>query len=215
MPLLKIITYGHPLLREKAVEITGVDDRVRDLLASMAETMYANDGVGLAATQVGWMERAFVVDVGPGDGDREDNEGLEEEDPDGEEDEFEEYAEREKCLRVFINPEVISESPEDEPFNEGCLSIPGLRGEVFRPVRIRVRARDENFEPFELDAGGLLARAIQHEIDHLDGVMFVDRLPLLKRSLLAGQLSKLKKLTLEELPALGDRYPIVEAESAT
>jgi peptide deformylase len=216
MALLKILTYGHPLLRERAKELAATGERERDLIAAMAETMYENGGIGLAATQVGWMARLFLADVGPGDGgevsdDDEDDDDAEtdgacqvaEEDPDG----------RPRHLRVFINPQIIEESPEDEPFSEGCLSIPEVRGEVFRPLRVRVRARDENFEPFEFETGGLLARVIQHELDHLDGVLFVDKLPLLKRSLLAGQLNRIKQATLDELPTLGEKYPIFEEES--
>lgn len=190
--LLKIIKYGHPLLREKAHELKGVGTRERELIAAMAETMYSARGIGLAATQVGVMERLFVVDV---DQDRgEDTDEIEAEDT--------------RLLRVFINPEIVAESEEDEPFKEGCLSIPGLDGEVYRPSRVKVVARDENFEPFELEADTLLARVIQHELDHLNGVLFVDRLPLLKRPLVAGALNKIKKETLEELPTLSGEYPI-------
>jgi peptide deformylase len=188
--LLKILKYGHPLLREKAHELKGVGSRERDLIAAMAETMYAARGIGLAATQVGVMDRLFVVDV---DQDRsEDDEDLHET----------------RLLRVFINPEIVEESVEDEPFKEGCLSIPGLDGEVYRPSRVKVVARDENFESFEVEADELLARVIQHEYDHLNGVLFVDKLPLLKRPLVAGALGKIKKETLEELPSLPGEYPI-------
>lgn len=187
---LKIIKYGHPLLREKALDVKGVGQRERDLIAAMAETMYHARGIGLAATQVGVMERLFVVDV------------------DQNRDEDDEDIEETRRLQVFINPEIVAESEEDEPFKEGCLSIPGLDGEVYRPSRVKVVARDENFEPFEVEADELLARVIQHEYDHLNGVLFVDRLPLLKRPLVAGSLNKIKKETLEELPSLSGEYPI-------
>jgi len=185
--LLKIISYGHPLLREKALDVKSIGRREKDLIAAMAETMYHARGIGLAATQVGVMERLFVVDV---DQDRE------------------EEGEESRKLRIYINPEIIWESDEDEPFDEGCLSIPEVNGEVYRPNRIRITARDENFEPFEEDADELLARVIQHETDHLNGVLFVDRMSLLKRSLLAGTLNKMKKSTLEEYPGLPKAYPI-------
>jgi peptide deformylase len=195
--LLKILKYGHPLLREKAHELKGVGSRERDLIAAMAETMYAARGIGLAATQVGVMERLFVVDV---DQDRsEDDEDVEET----------------RLLRVFINPEIVEESVEDEPFKEGCLSIPGLDGEVYRPSRVKVIARDENFEPFEVEADELLARVIQHEYDHLNGVLFVDKLPLLKRPLIAGTLNKIKKQALDELPGLPGEYPVVVPRGTT
>jgi peptide deformylase len=193
MSLLKIIHYGHPLLREKAHDLKGVGRRERELIAAMAETMYAARGIGLAAPQVGVLERLFVVDS---DQDR---------------DEEDEGAESVRNLRVFINPVITWESEEDEPFKEGCLSIPGVEGEVFRPSRIMVSARDENFEPFEVEADELLARVIQHEQDHLEGVLFVDRLALLKRTMLAGQLNKIKSGVLEELPELGSQYPIAVA----
>ncbi|MGI8908376.1 MAG: peptide deformylase [Candidatus Sumerlaeaceae bacterium] len=187
---LKIIKYGHPLLREKAHDVKGVGTRERELIAAMAETMYTAHGIGLAATQVGVMERLFVVDV---DQDRDDDA---------------EDAEGSRLLRVFINPEIVAESEEDEPFKEGCLSIPGIDGEVYRPTRVKVVARDENFQPFEIEADTLLARVIQHEHDHLNGVLFIDRLPLLKRPLVAGSLNKLKKEVLQELPLLSGEYPI-------
>lgn len=192
MALLKILKYGHPLLREKAMELKGVGARERDLIAAMAETMYAARGIGLASTQVGVMERLFVADV----------------EQCSDDEEGERRRGNDRLLRVFINPEIIAESEEDEPFNEGCLSIPGVEGDVYRPVRLRVAARDENFEPFEEDLDGLLARVFQHELDHLNGVLFVDKLPMLKRSLVAGPLNRIKRETQEELPETGDEYPI-------
>jgi len=186
MALLKILHYGHPLLREKAFDLKGVGRRERELIAAMAETMYAARGIGLAATQVGVLERLFIVDVDQEDGDP-----------------------NSRRLQVFINPEIVWESEEDAPFEEGCLSIPGINGEVYRPKRVKVQARDENFEPFELEADELLARVIQHENDHLNGILFVDRLPLLKRGEIAGDLHRLKRATLEEIAALqGVVYPV-------
>lgn len=192
MSLLKIIRYGHPLLREKSHDLKGVGSRERELIAAMAETMYAARGVGLAAPQVGLLERLFVIDV---DQCEEDNRGQ--------------RRIENRRLRVFINPEITAESEEDEPFTEGCLSIPGLEGEVYRPSRIRIAARDENFEPFEAELDGFLARVFQHEHDHLNGVLFVDKLPMLKRSLVAGTLNRMKRETQEELPSLPKEYPIV------
>lgn len=189
MPLLKIIQYGHPLLRKVAKEVTDFAQRERDLILSMAETMYANRGVGLAATQVGVMQRIFVADS---DQDRDSENGGSEN----------------RRLRVFINPQVTWESEEDDSMEEGCLSIPEIRGEVFRPAKIKVVARDENFEPFELDAEALLSRVIQHELDHLNGVLFIDKLPMLKRPLIAAQLMRLKKQTVSELPQFSGNYPV-------
>lgn len=194
MSRLKILQYGHPLLRHKALEIKSLGSREKDLIAAMAETMYAARGIGLAATQVGVMERLFVVDV----------DQVEDDD----------RAESSRLLQVFINPEILWESEEDEAFEEGCLSIPNVQKDVYRPEAVTIRALDENFEPFELETDGLLARVIQHELDHLDGVMFVDRLSQLKRALVAGELNKLKSATRAELDQLREEnrtedYPVV------
>lgn len=189
MRLLKIINYGHPILREKAGEVKAIGRAEKELIGAMADTMYHAHGIGLAANQVGVLQRIFVADADQ-DRDSEAPEGT-------------------RNLRVFINPEIVAESDEDEPFDEGCLSIPGVEGEVYRPSRIRIAARDENFERFEMDADELLARVIQHELDHLDGILFVDRLTVLKRALISGKLSGIKRATIEELPGLGPDYPIL------
>ena len=186
--MLKILHYGHPLLREKAAEIRRIGADQRDLVRRMAETMYASRGIGLAATQVGVLQRLFVVDV---DFDRDDP-----------------RAEDTKRLQVFINPEIAWESDDDEPFTEGCLSVPGIEGEIYRPAAIKIVARGLDFEPFEIEADGLLARVCQHEADHLDGTLFVDRLNMIKRTVLAGQLNTLKRETLAELESMPDKYPI-------
>lgn len=218
MSLLKVLHYGHPLLRERAEEVAGVDQHTLDTIHDMAVTMYENEGVGLAGPQVGVMRRIFVADVGrlPDEEDTNpdllDNELDEDDDEDYERNEDDEDDDGPDTLLVFINPEIVDESPDDGPYEEGCLSIPGVRGEVFRPLRVRVRARDEHFEPFEVEATGLLARVIQHELDHLNGVLFIDHLPLMKRGLLAGDLNRIKRAATEELPSLeGADYPIVVA----
>lgn len=190
MSRLKILKYEHPLLREKASDIKRLGRRERDLISSMSETMYGARGVGLAAPQVGVLERLFVLDV---DQDREEENGIR----------------VPVKLQVFINPEIIWESADDEPFSEGCLSIPGIEAEVYRPSRIRIVARNENFEPVELDAEGLLARVFQHENDHLNGVLFVDHLPALKRRLLARDLNRLRKESLADLPESLDKFPVL------
>ena len=223
MTLLKIINYGHPLLRERAAEVTEVDDALLDIIEGMAVTMYENGGVGLAANQVGLLKRIFVVDGGIiddedfADEDDEGEDGNDEDEGDDEgdddDDDDDQIVGAYDDLLVFINPEIIEESAEDGPYDEGCLSIPDVRGEVYRPLRVKMRAMDEHLEPFEVQADGLLARVIQHELDHLNGVLFVDHLPLMKRTLLAGDLNRLKKASLEELPSLeGMEYPIVLAQ---
>ncbi|EGL82607.1 Peptide deformylase [Caldalkalibacillus thermarum TA2.A1] len=144
MGVRAIVKYPDPVLREKAVEVKRIDERLHRLLNDMAETMYAAEGVGLAAPQVGISKRVFVVDVGDENG-----------------------------LLEFINPEIIVKEGE-QIGPEGCLSIPGVNGEVRRAQKIKVRAIDRNGETFELEAEDLLARAIQHELDHLNGVLFID-----------------------------------------
>ncbi len=190
MSLLKILQYGHPLLHEKAMDVKSVGSRERDLFAAMAETMYAANGIGLAGTQVGVMERIFVLDV---DQERSDDLELELES---------------RRLQVFINPEITWESEEDEAFEEGCLSIPAVQRDIFRPTKVVINARDENFEPFELEADKLLARVIQHELDHLNGVLFVDHLSRMSRAFVAGELNRIKIATQEEMDAATEKYPV-------
>ena len=190
MSRLKILQYGHPLLREKAADVKSIGTREKELFAAMAETMYAANGIGLAGPQVGVMERIFVLDI------------------DQERSEDEEESRESRRLQVFVNPEIVWESEEDEPYEEGCLSIPNLHKEIYRPAVIKVVARDENFEEFEVEADELFARVIQHENDHLNGVMFVDHLSKISRALVAGELNRIKHATQEELPTLSGSYPI-------
>lgn len=139
-----IVKYPDPILREKAAPVHRINERLLNLLDDMAETMYKAEGVGLAAPQVGISKRVFVVDVG-------DEHGLLE----------------------FINPEIIAREGE-QIGPEGCLSIPGISGDVRRAQKVKVRALNRNGETFELEAEDYLARAIQHELDHLNGVLFID-----------------------------------------
>jgi peptide deformylase len=158
--------YGDPVLRLRANEVTEFDDSLRGLVEDMRETMAAYQGVGLAATQVGVPQRVFVVDV-PVDEER-------------------------RVAFALVNP-VVERKSGSESGEEGCLSIPGIYEEVARASSIRVTGLDEHGRPFALDAEGYLARAIQHEIDHLDGVLFVDRLSLLKRQFLRRPLEALAR----------------------
>jgi peptide deformylase len=128
-----------------------VDERVKELIRDMFDTMYESDGVGLAATQVGVGKRVIVIDVSPAD---------------------------ETAVPVaLVNPEIIGREGEMTVCMEGCLSVPGVQGEVARSEGVVVQGLDENGEPVTLRAGGILARCLQHEIDHLDGVLFIDRIP--------------------------------------
>ncbi len=161
MAILDILHYPDPRLRTRAAPVAQVDDRIRRLAADMLETMYHAPGVGLAATQVNVHERVIVVDVSP-----------EHNDP-----------------RCYVNPVVIAKEGEEE-MEEGCLSVPGVFDTVRRAEKIRMRALDLQGQPLELDADGLLAVCIQHEIDHLDGKLFVDYLSGLKRDRIRKKLAK-------------------------
>lgn len=163
---MEIRLLGDPALREKAGEVEQVDDEIRRLAEDMFETMYAAEGIGLAAPQVGVNRRLFVMDI---------------RDPDIE-------------PRALINP-VIVERSGSESGEEGCLSLPGLVGEVERSASIVVEALDLQGEPIRIEASGLHARCIQHEIDHLDGVLFIDHVSPLKRRMLIGKWKKWQKET--------------------
>ena len=165
MTTLTIIEFPDSRLRTKARLVASVDDRIRRLLDDMLETMYAADGIGLAATQVNVHERVVVIDV-----------SETRDDP---------------C--VFINPEVEVLSDTCHDYEEGCLSVPGFREFVSRPDNIRVKALGRDGKPFELEPTDLLAVCIQHELDHLDGKLFVDYLSPLKRQRIRGKLEKLQK----------------------
>lgn len=170
----EIILYGNPLLREHALSIEAMTPEIEALVESMAESMYANCGVGLAAPQIGELRRLFVVDV-------------------DQVEETESGRPAPRRLQVFINPEIVEETEDDVSVQEGCLSFPGIFGDVYRPSRVKIRARDENFEPFELETEGLLARAVQHELDHLNGVLFIDRMGRLARTKLTGKLAGVRR----------------------
>src|SRR5690625_101000 len=162
MAILPILKYPDPRLHLVAEPVAHVDDRIRQLVSDMAETMYAAPGIGLAATQVDVHERVIVIDI------TEDNSDL----------------------LVLINPEITWRSDEREVFEEGCLSVPETYEKVERAAEIRVRALNEQGEPFEFEADGLLAVCVQHEIDHLDGKVFVEHLSLLKQNRILTRLRK-------------------------
>ncbi|MCG1055967.1 peptide deformylase [Mycetohabitans sp. B5] len=164
MALLNILHYPDKRLHKVAKPVERVDERIRKLVADMAETMYAAPGVGLAATQVDVHERVVVIDV----------------------------SDTRDALRVFINPEIVWSSDERKVNEEGCLSVPGIYDSVERAERIRVRALNENGEPFELECEGLLAICIQHEMDHLLGKVFVEYLSPLKQMRIKTKLKKLE-----------------------
>jgi peptide deformylase len=166
MALLPILRYPDPRLHRKATLVTEVDDAIRKLIADMAETMYEAPGIGLAATQVDVHKRVVIIDV----------------------------SEDKSKLFAFINPEILDRSGE-QVCEEGCLSVPGIYEKVTRSERVKVRALDPQGEPFTLEAEGLLAVCIQHEIDHLDGKVFVEHLSQLKQSRIKARLAKQARIT--------------------
>jgi len=181
MAILPIRIYGDPVLRQRATEITReqVDEALRQFAIDMGETMYANSGIGLAANQVGDLRRIFVVDV-----DQVNNEIRKK-------GRVKDQARR--LLRVYLNPEIIESSDEDDTYDEGCLSIPELEGPVFRPIRIKVRYQTLEWNIQEEWLSGLHARVFQHELDHLDGLMFIDRMAEEARLRLAGALGRIRR----------------------
>jgi peptide deformylase len=172
MALLPIIEVPDPRLKQVSAPVTAVNDAIRALIADMFETMYAAPGIGLAAVQVGVPERLLVIDL---------------QEPE------EEGGEPVRDPRVFINPEILSHSDQEVPYTEGCLSVPDQYAEVDRPDRIRARWLDEKGAAHEEDIEGLLAVCLQHEMDHLEGILFIDRLSRLKKQMALKKLDKLRK----------------------
>ena len=167
MARLPIIKAPDPRLKKKCAPVETVDDELRQLMDDMLETMYEAPGVGLAAPQIGVLKRILVMDVSRADEDR-------------------------RPLRI-VNPEIIEKSEKVVPREEGCLSFPEQYAEVSRPETVRVRYLDENNETQEMDADGLAAICIQHEMDHLDGVLLVDRVSAIKRNIILRKMKKQRK----------------------
>jgi len=165
MAILNILEYPDPRLRKIAAPVAHVTPDIEKFVRDLAETMYAAPGVGLAATQVDFHKRILVIDI----------------------------SEARDDLRVFINPEIIAAEGEAEN-EEGCLSVPGYYDKVTRAAKVRARALDEHGTPFEVEAEGLLAVCIQHEMDHLIGKVFVDHLSPLKRARLSARVRKKQRL---------------------
>ena len=173
MAVRRILLLGEEVLRDPGVEVEAFDDELRELVEDMLETMYFAEGIGLAAPQIGVSRRVCVLDL------------HDEDNPEG-------------GRWVLVNPVIVESSDEEDKANEGCLSIPEMEEVVARPARVTVRAFDAEGETVEVEADGLLARAHQHEIDHLDGILFIDRLSAFKRRAL---LKKWRKSQKEEAKA--------------
>jgi peptide deformylase len=165
---LPIVAYGDPVLRKVCTEIAQDYPDLTQLINNMFDTMYAASGVGLAAPQVGLPIRLFIVDIG------------------GEEDD-------ESFKKVFINAQILEETGEPWSFNEGCLSIPEVREDVFRKPNVRIKYFDENWKAHEIEVSGMPARVIQHEYDHIQGKLFTDTLSLLRKRMLKSKLDAIAK----------------------
>ena len=177
--ILPIVAYGDPVLKKRATEISKDYPNLEQIIANMYETMYGAHGVGLAAPQVGLSIRLFLVDTAPFS--------------DDESYTSEEQAELKAFKRTFINAKILEESGEEWSFNEGCLSIPNVREEVWRCPKIKIEYQDEDFTTHVEEFYGLIARVIQHEYDHIEGVLFTDKVSSLKKRLLKGKLTNISK----------------------
>ena len=177
--ILPIVAYGDPVLKKRASEISKDTPKLEETISNMYESMYGAHGVGLAAPQVGLSIRLFLVDTSPF--------------ADDDEYSVEEQEKLKRFKRTFINAKIIEETGEEWAFNEGCLSIPNVREEVLRQPVVKVEYQDENFKSHTETFDGLIARVIQHEYDHIEGILFTDKVSSLKKRLLKGKLVNISK----------------------
>ena len=177
--ILPIVAYGDAVLKKEAKEIDKDYPKLDELIENMYETMYGAYGVGLAAPQVGLPIRLFVVDTEPFS----DDEDLSEKDRE----------QMKNFKKTFINAQILEEEGDEWAFNEGCLSIPDVREDVFRKPKIKIQYKDENFETHVEEYDGLIARVIQHEYDHIEGILFTDKLSSFKKRLIKGKLTNISK----------------------
>ena len=170
--ILPVVAYGHPVLKKMTKEIDPSFPRLKEFMEDMFETMYQSDGVGLAAPQVNQSIRLFVVDSSPF---------------------ADKYPEAKDFRKVFINAKIYKFEGEEIAFNEGCLSFPGLREDIVRKPVIHIRYFDENFQPRDEVIDGINSRVVQHEYDHIEGIVFVDRMSSLRRMVIKGRLNDIAK----------------------
>lgn len=170
--ILPVYVYGSPVLRKVAADIKKDHPGLNTFINNMFDTMYNSDGIGLAAPQVGQSIRLFVIDGTP----------LQEDDP-----------ALKDFKKVFINAHITEKEGEEWPFTEGCLSIPNIREEVYRPSKVRMQYYDENWDFHDETFEGIAARIIQHEYDHLEGLLFIDKIPALRRKLISGRLTAITR----------------------
>ena len=177
--ILPIVAYGDPVLRKQCKDISKTYPNLEALLENMYETMYGASGVGLAAPQIGLPIRVFLVDASPfADKDQMD---------------AQEFTQVKGFKKIFINPTILEEKGEEFAFNEGCLSIPDVREDVYRKPDITIEYYDENFTKHTQNYTGIIARIIQHEYDHIQGILFTDKLSSLKKRILKGRLTSISK----------------------
>ncbi|XWN35793.1 MAG: peptide deformylase [Balneola sp.] len=181
MPILPIVTYNDPVLRKETESVKELTNDIAELISNMIETMYNSDGVGLAAPQIGKSLKLFVMDGDPVLEDDEEKHGV----------------------MVFINPELIEKKGKKIPMDEGCLSIPEIREKVFRPETITIRYKDKEFKDREQEFSGWMARIIQHEFDHLNGVLFIDYLSSFRKRMVKSDLEEIDSGNIEV------EYPVV------
>jgi len=174
--ILPVVAYGHPVLKKVAKEIAPDYPDLKEFIADMFETMYQSDGVGLAAPQVNRSIRLFLIDATPF---------------------AEKFPEAKEFVKIFINAKIYEEEGEEWSFNEGCLSFPGLREDIMRKPVIRIKYVDENFIPHDDRYDGILSRVIQHEYDHTEGIVMVDRISSLRKILLKGRLNDISRGNVE------------------
>lgn len=177
--ILPIVAYGDAVLKKKAKNIDKDYPKLDTLIENMYETMYGAFGVGLAAPQIGLAIRLFLVDTEPFAEDESFSE--------------EEQEQLKSFKKTFINAQILEEEGDEWAFNEGCLSIPDVREDVFRQPKIKIQYQDENFETHIEEYDGLIARVIQHEYDHIEGVLFTDKLSSFKKRLIKGKLTNISK----------------------
>ena len=178
MALREILTEPNKLLREKSLTVEEVDKDLQKLMDDMLETMYAAPGIGLAAVQIGVPKRVIVLDIGGRDKPESTND---------------ERQEKRRNPIYFVNPEIIAKSTNNSTYEEGCLSVPGQFAEINRPDKCHIKYLDYYGQPKELVAEGMLATCIQHEMDHLEGILFIDYLSKLKKSVIVKKLAKQKE----------------------
>ena len=189
MTIRKILTEPNKVLRKKSLKVENVNKDIQQLMDDMLETLYAAPGIGLAAIQVGVAKRVIVMDISRSRNDI----GRDKDDINNNEDK------KSKNPMYFVNPEIVWKSEDKFTYEEGCLSVPNQFAEIDRPKQCHVRHLDYNGQPQELKADGLLATCIQHEIDHLEGILFIDYLSKLKKEMIIKKLSKQKRENVERI----------------